>query len=327
MYRLQSVVTVHSGSIRHRVHKSHGQSQLVTLWPFDRVTSISWLCTEETKEARQSKTQGGVAYKLWRYYNIVHLCSRTPLRHCVCVCPSTLKKMTLSTKPEGHTTLHRRQKRTDHGRIWHVRKFFKGWTCAFWDMRGCRVQTDRHTNRNTSRSSRGRRSNSSATEGWTMAGWSSDERYWQRKHKIVGDSQKEWINTSLRLWDERTEKDSASFMDSKENKWVFFYRAMLCMRGTKHVYVCPSVCLSRHGRLCLSVCLSVTSRSSTKTAKRRITKTTPHDSPGTLVFWCQRSPRNSTGATPYEDAKCRWGGSKSATFNILNRLYLENGTR
>ena len=32
--------------------------------------------------------------------------------------------------------------------------------------------------------------------------------------------------------------------------------------------------------LCPSVCLSVTSRSSTKTAKRRITQTTPHDSPG-----------------------------------------------
>ena len=48
----------------------------------------------------------------------------------------------------------------------------------------------------------------------------------------------------------------------------------------------------------LSVCLSVTSRCSTKTAKRRITKTTPHDTPGTLVFWCQRSPRNSTGVTP-----------------------------
>ena len=30
--------------------------------------------------------------------------------------------------------------------------------------------------------------------------------------------------------------------------------------------------------------VSVTSRSSTKTAKRRITQTTPHDSPGTLVF-------------------------------------------
>ena len=34
-----------------------------------------------------------------------------------------------------------------------------------------------------------------------------------------------------------------------------------------------------------SVCLSVvTSRSSTKTAKRRITQTTPHDSPETIVF-------------------------------------------
>ena len=70
--------------------------------------------------------------------------------------------------------------------------------------------------------------------------------------------------------------------------------------------LCPSV----------SVCLSVTSRCSTKTAKRRITQTTPHDAPGTLVFWCQRSPRNSTGVTPYEDAECRWGGSKSTTFDI-----------
>jgi len=50
--------------------------------------------------------------------------------------------------------------------------------------------------------------------------------------------------------------------------------------------------------LCPSVCLSVTSRSSTKTAKRRITQTTPHDTPGNLVFGCQRSPRNSTGVTP-----------------------------
>ena len=47
--------------------------------------------------------------------------------------------------------------------------------------------------------------------------------------------------------------------------------------------------------LCPSVFLSVTSRSSTKTAKRKITQRTPHDGPGTLVFWSQRSPRNSTG--------------------------------
>ena len=54
------------------------------------------------------------------------------------------------------------------------------------------------------------------------------------------------------------------------------YRAMLCIRGTSHGPVSVCLCL----RLCLSV--SITSRSSTKTAKRRITQTTPHDSPGTL---------------------------------------------
>ena len=83
--------------------------------------------------------------------------------------------------------------------------------------------------------------------------------------------------------------------------YVSFYRAMLCIRGTSHGPV--------------SVRLSVTSRCSTKTAKRRITQTTIHDSPGTLVFWRQRSARNSTGVTPYEGAECRWGGSKSATFD------------
>jgi len=67
--------------------------------------------------------------------------------------------------------------------------------------------------------------------------------------------------------------------------------------------------------VCPSVCPSVISRCSTKTAKRRIAQTTPHDSPGTLVFCCQRSTRNSTGVTPYEGAECRWGGSKSATFD------------
>jgi len=34
----------------------------------------------------------------------------------------------------------------------------------------------------------------------------------------------------------------------------------------------------------MGLCPSVTSRCSTKTAKRRITQTTPHDSPVTLVF-------------------------------------------
>jgi len=65
-----------------------------------------------------------------------------------------------------------------------------------------------------------------------------------------------------------------------------FYRAMLCIDGTSHGPV--------------SVCLSVTSRSSTTTAKRRITQTTPHDSPGTLVFLSQRCPRNLTRVTGWQ---------------------------
>ena len=35
---------------------------------------------------------------------------------------------------------------------------------------------------------------------------------------------------------------------------------------------------------CMGPCPSVTSQCSTKTAKRTITQTTPHDTPGTLVF-------------------------------------------
>ena len=100
-------------------------------------------------------------------------------------------------------------------------------------------------------------------------------------------------------------------------RWPRFYRAMLCIRGTSHGPVSVSVSVSVP---------SVTSRSSTKTAKCRIAQTTPHDTPGILVFWCQRSPRNSTGVTPYEGAECRWGGQNRRLLTN-NRLYLENGTR
>ena len=125
----------------------------------------------------------------------------------------------------------------------------------------------------------------------------------------------------------------------------FFYRAMLCIRGTSHGPVSVSVC----------VCLSVTSRSFTKTAKRRIIQTTPHDSPGSLVFWRQRSPRNSTGLTPTRApnaggvgqnrrlltnrsprnstgvtptrAPNAGGVGQNRRLLTNNRLYLENGTR
>jgi len=67
------------------------------------------------------------------------------------------------------------------------------------------------------------------------------------------------------------------------------------------IIVCLCVCVS-HGRYCI------------KTAKRRITQTTPRDSPGTLVFWRQKSlvddppfPWNlrSKWPTPFQTAQFR----------------------
>ena len=99
---------------------------------------------------------------------------------------------------------------------------------------------------------------------------------------------------------------------------VRFYRAMLCIRGTSHfpVSVCPSVRPSvRPSQVgVLLKRLKVGSH------------TTPHDTTGTLVFWCQRSPRNSTGVTPYEGAECRWGG-QNRRLSTNSQLYLENGIR
>jgi len=50
--------------------------------------------------------------------------------------------------------------------------------------------------------------------------------------------------------------------------------------------------------LCLTVCMFVARRNCVKTAKRKITQTTPHDSPGTVVFPYRRFGRNSNGFTP-----------------------------
>jgi len=40
-----------------------------------------------------------------------------------------------------------------------------------------------------------------------------------------------------------------------------------------------------------------------KVAKPSITQTMPYDSPGILVFWCQKSQLNSDGITPNGGAK------------------------
>ena len=93
-----------------------------------------------------------------------------------------------------------------------------------------------------------------------------------------------------------------------------FYRAMLCIRGTSHGPV--SVCLS----------VSVTSRSSTKTAKRRITQTTPHDSPG-LQFSAAKDLREiRPGSSPTRTPNAG-GLGQNQRLLTNNRLHLENGTR
>ena len=56
-------------------------------------------------------------------------------------------------------------------------------------------------------------------------------------------------------------------------------------------------------------------------AKRRIKRTTPHDSPGTLVFWSQRSPQNSIGVTP-TGAPNAGGVGQNRWLSTNNRLYL-----
>ena len=88
------------------------------------------------------------------------------------------------------------------------------------------------------------------------------------------------------------------------------YRAMLCIRGTSHG----------------PVSVSVTSRNSTKTAKRWITQTTPHDSPGTLVFGAKDLGEIRPESPPTK-APNAGGVGQNRRLSTNNRLYLENGTR
>jgi len=79
------------------------------------------------------------------------------------------------------------------------------------------------------------------------------------------------------------------------SEWKRFFTAR-CYASAVYIYAIVE---------CLSVCLSVTSRHCTQTAKHRITQRTLHDSRGTIVFWCQKSRRNSNGVTPYGCAKAQ----------------------
>ena len=91
---------------------------------------------------------------------------------------------------------------------------------------------------------------------------------------------------------------------------------MLCIRGTSHGPV----------SVCLSVRPSVTSRCSTKTAKRRITQTTPHDTAGTLVSDAKDFREIRPGSPP-TGVPNAGGVGQNWRLSTNNRLYLENGKR
>ena len=78
---------------------------------------------------------------------------------------------------------------------------------------------------------------------------------------------------------------------------VFTTRAMLWWAVCGICHGPMSVCVR------VWVCLSVTSRSCTKIAKHRKMQTMLHDSPGTLVFWCQKS-------SEFEQGHPQWGPQK-----------------
>jgi len=94
---------------------------------------------------------------------------------------------------------------------------------------------------------------------------------------------------------------------------------------TKPGFVCY---VFTHAMLAIivSVCPSVASRCSTEMVrKNRITQTMPHDSLGTVVFWCRKSWQNSNRVTPNEGDKCRWGGLNAGAVAAANwRLLMQS---
>jgi len=87
-------------------------------------------------------------------------------------------------------------------------------------------------------------------------------------------------------------------------RFHFVFTARCYASAVYAVVMCPSVCPSirlSHGGI-------VTKRPKVKSAM-------PHDSPWTLVFWRQKSRRNSDGVTPNRGAKLTWGKFRSAIFD------------
>ena len=128
------------------------------------------------------------------------------------------------------------------------------------------------------------------------------------KHKLIFEIKQQRANKSKQIFTPSSSTGSGGFI-TQQNTYLFSYFNILYLHVRIKAYnvkvqtctqshlnrflprdallsavyavvVCLCVCLS----VCVSVCVSVTLRYCIKTAKRRITQTTPHDSPMTLVF-------------------------------------------
>ena len=84
--------------------------------------------------------------------------------------------------------------------------------------------------------------------------------------------------------------------------WILFLTLLHCFPDfiTARRYACAVYAVV----VCPFVCPSVRLSHAGIVPKRLwITQTTPHDSPWILVFYCQKSPRNSDGVTPNGSAQ------------------------
>jgi len=97
------------------------------------------------------------------------------------------------------------------------------------------------------------------------------------------------------------------------------WKTTLNGRGQVHATHFTRTTLASAGIIAVVVCLSVrpsiTSRRSTEMVKRRITQTTSHDSPGTLVFWRRKSWQNSNEITSTDEPNA--GAMAEDHFNCL----------
>ena len=103
---------------------------------------------------------------------------------------------------------------------------------------------------------------------------------------------------------------------------IYTNTSVYCFFFTARCYASEVLAMA----LCPSVCPSVTSRSPSETAKRRIAQTTPHDSPGILAFEA-KDLREIRPGSPLTGAPNAGRVGQNRRLSTNNRLYLENGTR